>query len=321
MSKDRYTFKEISNKKVWDEYFSNALKSNLSQDWGYGEFREKTGNWKVKRYSIVAKDQVVGIFQCYEKSMPVIDIFKIVYINRGPLLLSEFNNEQYSNLIKALRQYFSIFRGKALILSPFREISAELEFVMKKQRFISKFTNSYTTSYLDLTKSEELLRKELNAKWRNQLNTAEKKELRFVTDETGAYDEFVLKAYRQMSSEKEFDTLSNQQLSTLFGIYRKQGGMYVYLVLNSENEPLAFKIFIGYGKSVVYFIGWVSTEGRPTNAPKFLIWNAVKELKSIGYIDFDLGGLDPVNLPGISKFKQGMGGRDAVFTERWISII
>ncbi len=321
MSKDRYTFKEISNKKYWDEYFSKTVKSNLSQDWGYGEFREKTGNWKVKRYSILATDQVVGIFQCYEKSMPVIGIFKIVYINRGPLLLNEFNNEQYSNLIKALRQYFSIFSGKALILSPFREASAELELVMKKQKFIRKFTNSYTTTYLDLTKSEEVLRKELKAKWRNQLITAEKKELRFVTDETGAYDEFVLKAYRQMASEKEFDTLNDQQLSTLFGIYRKQGGMYVYLVVNAENEPLAFKIFIGYGKSVVYFIGWVSAEGRPINAPKFLIWNAVKKLKSIGYKDFDLGGLDPVNLPGISKFKQGMGGRDAVFTERWISII
>jgi lipid II:glycine glycyltransferase (peptidoglycan interpeptide bridge formation enzyme) len=316
-----FSISEIVEKEEWLNYFSQIKLVNLSQDWDYGKFRENTSNVKVVRYKILENGKVVGIFQCYIKLFPIISFLKVIYINRGPLLLEEFPINKYINLLKELKRHFSILNGIILILSPFRELNLELESELKNLKFIQFFTKSYFTSYLDLTKSEELLRKELQPKWRNQLNSAEKKSMRIVTDYNGLYDDFILEAYKQMSSEKEFDTLNNYQIKLLFKGYRETNNLVILLALNQFDEPIAFKVFIGYNNSIMYLMGWVSVEGRSDNAPKLLMWNAIKHFKSLGLVMFDLGGMDPINLPGIAKFKQGLGGRTAEFIERLVFII
>lgn len=316
-----FSISEIVEKEEWLNYFSQIKLVNLSQDWDYGKFRENTSNVKVVRYKILENGKVVGIFQCYIKLFPIISFLKVIYINRGPLLLEEFPLYKYINLLKELKKQFSILKGIILILSPFRELNFELESELKNLKFIQFFTKSYFTSYIDLTKSEELLRKELQSKWRNQLNSAEKKSLRIVTDYNGLYDDFLLEAYKQMSSEKEFDALNNYQIKLLFKAYRETNNLVVLLALNQLDEPIAFKVFIGYNNSIMYLMGWVSVEGRSDNAPKLLMWNSIKHFKSLGFLMFDLGGMDPINLPGIAKFKQGLGGRTAKFIERLVFII
>jgi lipid II:glycine glycyltransferase (peptidoglycan interpeptide bridge formation enzyme) len=317
----RFKIVEIYQKDEWQRYFIQTSKYNLSQDWEYGEFRKATSKWQVRRFKVLELEKVVGIFQCYEKSLPIFSFLGVVYINRGPLLLEEFSNVRFGELLHFIKKQFSILNGKTLILSPFKELSQELIEEMRTRKFIQMFTNTYVTSYLNLIKSEDQIRKELHSKWRNQLNSAEKKSISFIVDRVGDYDDFILETYSKMSNEKGFDTITNIQLRTLFSEYRKSNNLFVFVGLNEFNEPLSFKIFIGYGESVVYFIGWASLDGRQANAPKLLIWNAIKYLKSKGYTEMDLGGMDPINLPGIAKFKQGLGGTDATFIERWISII
>jgi hypothetical protein len=240
-----FSISEIVEKEEWLNYFSQIKLVNLSQDWDYGKFRENTSNVKVVRYKILENGKVVGIFQCYIKLFPIISFLKVIYINRGPLLLEEFPLNKYINLLKELKRHFSILKGIILILSPFRELNLELESELKNLKFIQFFTKLYFTSYLDLTKSEELLRKELQPKWRNQLNSAEKKSMRIVTDYNGLYDDFILEAYKQMSSEKEFDTLNNYQIKLLFKGYRETNNLVILLALNQFDEPIAFKVFIG----------------------------------------------------------------------------
>ena len=49
-------------------------------------------------------------------------------------------------------------------------------------------------------------------------------------------------------------------------------------------------------------------EGRALNCTYFLLWQSVKYLKENNFINFDLGGIDIVNTPGIAHFKLGLNG-------------
>ena len=44
-------------------------------------------------------------------------------------------------------------------------------------------------------------------------------------------------------------------------------------------------------------------------------------LKKNGISEFDLGGYDSKELPGISKFKQRIGGKEVKYSEKWLKII
>ena len=55
-------------------------------------------------------------------------------------------------------------------------------------------------------------------------------------------------------------------------------------------------------------MGWNSEEGRLLTANNLLLWFAIKELKGRGVKWFDLGGVDGFSMPGVSRYKMGLGG-------------
>ncbi len=63
-----------------------------------------------------------------------------------------------------------------------------------------------------------------------------------------------------------------------------------------------------HGKGATYLIGWNGPDGRHLKANQFLLWHAMQVEKSQGVNQFDLGGIDELNQPGIAEFKLGMGG-------------
>ncbi len=77
-----------------------------------------------------------------------------------------------------------------------------------------------------------------------------------------------------------------------------------------ESEPVAGITVVRHGTSATYLLGWNGPMGRKANANNLLLWSAVRLLKSEGCRWFDLGGLDPWNMPGITEFKRGTRGRE-----------
>jgi lipid II:glycine glycyltransferase (peptidoglycan interpeptide bridge formation enzyme) len=56
-------------------------------------------------------------------------------------------------------------------------------------------------------------------------------------------------------------------------------------------------------------MGWADEQGRQLSAHNALLWAAVADLQSKGIEVLDLGGVNTHDLPGISRFKLGTGGR------------
>ena len=132
--------------------------------------------------------------------------------------------------------------------------------------------------------------------------------------------DFVIEKHSQMMIANKFKGLSSDEIRLLFKRYSEVNQLFSFIAIDENSNLIAYTIVLGYGKHAVYLMGWVDIEARKLNPSNLLLWNAIVFLKTKGYISFDLGGIDPVNLPGVSKFKRGISGQEYIYTENWINI-
>jgi len=82
-----------------------------------------------------------------------------------------------------------------------------------------------------------------------------------------------------------------------------------------QGELLAAAIVNWYRPSntVTYLHGASSRGHRDKMAPHLLHWRIIQRARERGFPHYDLGGIDPERWPGVSRFKQGFGGREYAY--------
>ena len=309
---------EIFKRDEWYEASSTAIKTNISQDWDYGQFREKTSDIQARRFKIVNQNSIVAVFQTFEKKIKFLPFIKIVYLNRGPLILDD--SVCFTVILKLISKKFSILKSCFFIINPFKSLRNNIISDLKKSYFLGLKPNIYETSYIDLKESEELLRSNLHSKWRNQLVKSEKNSVTIDFDNTETHVDFMLKSYAEMVQNKQFFALSSNELKVLFDIFIKYKKVFFLIAFDKDQNIIGYTIILTFFNSAVYFIGWSNNKGRKLNVSNLLLWNSVVYLKNLNYKEFDLGGYDSKNLPGVASFKKRIGGNEESYTERWIKL-
>ena len=79
-------------------------------------------------------------------------------------------------------------------------------------------------------------------------------------------------------------------------------------------KPLSAAFSIGFGKRLTYLHGGSSRERKEVMAPYLLHWEIMRWAKQNGYLEYDMGGIDEVRWPGLTRFKIGFGGRVEEFS-------
>lgn len=310
--------KKILSRDEWISFFLLAKNTNISQDWDYGVFRELTSEIVVKRYKIIVSKTVIAIFQVYEKKLNFFPFIKIVYINRGPIIINDkFNFNEILNTIS--KKYFLI-KGHLLIFNPFLPIKDNVIKILQKNFYSGIKSRNYETSFIDLQKDEEVLRANLHSKWRNQLVKSEKNNITISYYINEEKIDIILKEYKKMLDKKQFIGLNPNQLKVLSKIFIKKNKLVYFIAYDNEQNIIGFTIILTFYNSAVYFIGWSSQYGRKLNVSNLLLWNSITYLKRKNYKEFDLGGYDSIKLPGIASFKKRIGGIEKKYTERWIKL-
>ena len=77
---------------------------------------------------------------------------------------------------------------------------------------------------------------------------------------------------------------------------------------HKNGRPISGILVFKHGTTATYYVGWNSKEGRRLNANNLLLWSALRELKGRGVKWLDLGGVDGASMPGVSRYKIGLGG-------------
>lgn len=294
----------------WTEIVSSFRDLSLVQTWEYGEAKSHTGPWKVERAIFVDGQQLVGAYQAMVRSIPYLG-GGLVWINRGPLWQRQgsLDISIFLRLLKELRDYWVENQKMYLRIAPTaQQEMADANLFAQCGYSLVDGIESWASARLDLSLPIEKLRSNLEQKWRNCLNKAERLEL---TCESGTNDDIfrgVLDEYDEMLRERDLKVSAPPpfliQLQACLSEDRKLWG----LIARQGGKGLGGVLIARYGQTCEYLAGAFNESGRNVNAGNLLLWQAICQMKDLGYRWFDLGGMHPVSTPkGIFHFKSGVG--------------
>ncbi len=281
------------------DFFCNKGKDILPllQSSVYGEVKADVQNWRPEYYLFYKNNRCIACFMVLCKKK-IVSVFRI---NQGIVWLEEPDRETRYEAYRLLAKRFSGY-GKILFLACREQRNGDnLAFMARNGLRYRKIYAS--TGYLNLCKTTDELRKNLDSKWRNQLKSAEAKEL--VVHASAESEELrkLLGLHIQHKKEANYEDSGDK---VTCGLIERQA-LKAYLVKNECDKVLAFIMIALHGGSATYYIGWSSEEGYKLNLNKLLLWNAIMDLKKNGFRWLDLGGIDFIYTPGIAEFKMGTG--------------
>ncbi|RVU39518.1 GNAT family N-acetyltransferase [Hwanghaeella grinnelliae] len=289
-------FDEITES-VWTRHLERVPRSNLFQDWDFGEAMARTEGQTPFRAVIRAGTLELGIVQGFHER--IFGILTFTRILRGPLFFQSTPPEIHAIAIKKVKRVFPVSKLHWSTVMP--EIAPSPTWdEAASSRSLHRIMDGYESAWLNLTKPEEALRAGLNQKWRNQLVQAEKAGL---TVEEGGDPAWLLAAYEDQRRNRRYKGPSAALLGVL-----PRSKMLTLHCLGADGVAMAGVLFIRHGLDATYQVGWTGEEGRTANAHNLLLWEGVKRLKVEGVRGLDLGGIDAEKMPGIAHFKQGLGG-------------
>ena len=158
----------------------------------------------------------------------------------------------------------------------------------------------------------EELRANLKGGWRKQLNRAEKSDLELVRASDEELFEMFASAYLEMHSRKGFTEYVNIDEFRLIQQDLDDALKFKILACQSQGEVHATFIFSALGNMGLALLGASTAVGLNSGSSHFLQWKTIEWLKTHGYRWYDLGGYNPVRVPGTAHFKSGLAGKNGI---------
>tara|TARA_B100000519_G_scaffold182395_1_gene175331 strand:+ start:251 stop:1183 length:933 start_codon:yes stop_codon:yes gene_type:complete len=295
---------DTASRTDWNRYVADACKCPFEQSWSYGEAMVTTGSG-VKRAIFRKNRKPVAFAQLFTKKIGA--IANIVQLLRGPVFFTEAPDlaDRFDSL-RLLQE--SDLRLTRMIRFWTPEI---LESPNNDSLFQSlklrRIMTGYNTIWLNLNSNSERLRQKLEGNWRNGLVKAEKQGLKIRESSDLKTIEWITGIYEVLRKKRRFGGASATLLRAAHKCTSDRSN-FIVLQASLKDEVIAAILLVRHGKSATYVIGWNNDVGRQTNANALLLWQGMLVLKNQNVSFFDLGGIDTRSLPGIARFKLGMGG-------------
>jgi lipid II:glycine glycyltransferase (peptidoglycan interpeptide bridge formation enzyme) len=155
------------------------------------------------------------------------------------------------------------------------------------------------------------IRKSLDQKWRNQLNRAEKNNLKIIEGNGDTLYQIFLDLQEEMHDRKKY--IPGVDYSEFRDIQKDLPDPLKMKILISEYEGKALTATVGslIGDTGIYLLGATGNEGMKMKGAYLLQWRFIEIMKESGYKCYDLGGIDPEDNPGVYHFKSGISDKDA----------
>lgn len=299
----------------WSELVDGFEDASIYQTWPYGGVR--WGEKNLSHLTLKRGREVLGIAQLRIVRPGNVRV-GVAYLRWGPLCHrrgTELDPEVVSSMARVLREEYVSRRGLYLEIVPNAFSSSRRGAVF--QSAFAQFDSGpgisdekYRTLVLDLSPSLEELRRKLDKKWRNQLNVAERNDLKITSgDTTEDYRRFC-RLYSQMWQRKKFHTTVDiGEFERIQERLPKTQRMRT-LICEHAGQPVAGVVCSAIGESAIYLLGATNDEGMKVKASYLLQWTVIRLFKERRIRFYDLGGIDPDANPGVYHFKGGLSGVD-----------
>jgi len=287
----------------WEEFHS-AQQGALQQSWCYGEALMALGV-RVHRAMVWDDDRLVAVAQFMCKRW--LAYLSVASCSRGPVWHPQVTPPQRSAIYKLLRQSLPVPWLKVALFSPDR--SAEHVDPIETQG-MSRVMTGYATVLLDLKQSLPDLKAGLEGKWRNRLNKAlSNGAIRCHVQPSVKRCDWLLGKELDQREAKKFHGLPTHFVQAYRAAASDHRQAFAVAYAEVGKNTVAGMLFLIHGRVASYHMGWADEHGRQLSAHNALLWASVIYLQGLGVEVLDLGGVNTHDLPGISRFKLGTGGR------------
>ncbi|MBN1350786.1 peptidoglycan bridge formation glycyltransferase FemA/FemB family protein [candidate division KSB1 bacterium] len=298
----------IPDKQRWQQLFERCRHTDLMQTWEYGQAVQQCIGWEPIRQVVTREGEPVAIAQILIKEIPVIG--RIARIQHGPQFIQNrrvFDAAEAEAAIEILKNHWVDEAQFVLHLTPCL-YSGELPAGwFERIGLVSSKEALWASIRIDLSKRTEELRNAMKRRWRNPLRKAEAAGLEVQISSQPDDLQFFIEQYKQIKIEKKFTWPSAELVQALWEAAGKD--MQLLFAVKS-GERIAGMIPIRFGSTVFALVAWNCPRSAEFHAHNFLIWQSILRYRDLGCHWFDLGGIDPEALPGITKFKRGLSGEE-----------
>ena len=284
--------------------FHAVQQGALQQAWAYGDALTSLG--VVMRRAMVWEDGrllAVAQFMCKR----VLGYMSLASCTRGPVWHPDVSPALRAAIYKRLRQSIPLPRLKVVLFSPDRPGD---QVDRAETQGMSRVMTGYATVLLDLKMPLATLKAQLDGKWRNRLTKA------LANDKIRVHVQPSVKRCTWLQGQelaqreaKKFHGLPTDFVQAYIAAAAEPRQAFVVAYAELGKNTMAGMLFLIHGRAASYHMGWADDEGRQLNAHNVLLWQAMAYLQDQGIEVLDLGGVNTHDLPGISRFKLGTGGR------------
>lgn len=305
------TVKEITEKKVWEDFLSRHPEANFLQSWNWGEFH-KALNHKIKRSGFYQENKLVGVM------LSVVENArrgKYLTVPGGPIIDWHNNNlvQQFVAEIKTIaRKEGCVFiRVRPQLKSDdfSKKLFSELGFKSAPMHLHAELT-----SQLDISPTDEQLLANMRKATRYEIKKAISLGIKIETSCDAKTIQEFYDLQLQTAKRQKFVPFSFKFLAEQFNIFLENGQAILYSA-KFESKLLAQAFIIFYGTEAAYHYGASTEEGRKYPGAYLIQWEAIKEAKKRAMKRYNFWGVAPENdkdhrFSGLSLFKRGFGGVD-----------
>ena len=285
---------------AWDQAHAAAA-APLQQDWAYGSTMVSVGA-RVLRARVHADGVPVAQAQFIVRKFA--KYVSLALCTRGPLWLQDLSAKDKAAAYKEMRKTLPLPRLRFMMVTP-NETLQEQPGLPTVRRIMS----GYSTVMLDISRPLDVLRANLDGRWRQPLHRAEKSELNVQRMGTnpGQY-RWLLDAEMQQRVDRGLEGMPLVWFERYAESRKQPSRNLLSLRADVGRERVAGMMFLIHGAAATYQVGWTSDAGRDLHAHNLMLWRAIEELRERGVRSLDLGGVNTQRSAGVARFKMATGG-------------
>jgi lipid II:glycine glycyltransferase (peptidoglycan interpeptide bridge formation enzyme) len=237
----------------------------------------------------------------------------IAYIGSGPMWQrtgQPTDIEHLQMMLRALRLEYAVNRGYFLRVVPNlmeTPANAPVKSLFLDEGFSHRESPGETV-VLDLTPPLEELRRNLGRKWRQTLQSAEKRGLGILEGSGEEYCRVALDIFHEMKGRKGF--FGGSQSEALDVHRRLPPALRLHLaVCTDAGEPIAVMGWSSVGTTGVPLVSATRAKALEFDASYLLWWRMIEYYKARGFSALDVGGANKQRNPGGYSFKTRILGK------------
>jgi Acetyltransferase (GNAT) domain len=302
---------------LWESAVRQFGDYSYRQSWAYGTKLAAKRGATSEHVALRCGDETIGLADVRIKRLPMVG-GGLAYVSGGPLVRKLDGSaealECFDLSLEALAQEFVHGRGLTLrIVAPIGPAEENRSAAERLQRAGFVRTDRgrhYRTVLLDVDRPLEEIRPSLHRHWRRHLNGSERNDLEVTFGTEPDRFDHVARMSEALRARKGYELdLDAHFYADVQRDLNQQDRLVVGLVWK-DGTPVAGNITSIHGDTAVYLVGASTQTGLECKAGYLMHWRTIELIRERGVPWYDLGGIDPVDNPGVTSFKLRTNGSD-----------